>query len=277
MASTETDVVLESIVIVRNEDHDISAPGTTSSFERTQAACEQQTQQWLRRNQSRIFGMVSKVAAIASLLLTALMAWPAITSSADTRMATLLAEWTSQKEYLEFCEAHNWESNGLGEPDIQGSAHMGPLALSTVVCCAGLLWFLFAFRRKFQKRYAMTNFRHIRRSIPRSGGEIIEHMWLVDSYRQIFPPGESSTSTTGTDLITQERRANLRHRSLGGKGTKRKLRKTPRMYGSDSPDTSDDDLFMTKKRNKKLPTDRLACPYPKKVYKNCVVGNFKHD
>lgn len=105
MASTETDVVLESIVIVGNEEHDISAQGTTLSFGRTQPTCERQTQTWLRRNQSRIFGMVSKVAAIASLLLTALMAWPAITSSADTRMATLLAEWTSQKEYLEFCEA----------------------------------------------------------------------------------------------------------------------------------------------------------------------------
>ncbi|KAH8909143.1 hypothetical protein BR93DRAFT_532893 [Coniochaeta sp. PMI_546] len=326
MALTETEVaVLESIVIVRNEEHNGSAPGTTSSFEPTQPACEQPTQTWLQRNWSRIFGVVSKVAAITSLVLTALMAWPAITSSADTRRATKLAEWTSQKDYLEFCEAHGWKSDGCTllkdavlsppptrltllrrylegypshrggyihasphddtghsvpifpmpmYPDTLDSVSMADLALSTVVCFAGLLSLFFALRRAsvaIRSLVAHLRGKHTlvceRRSVPRSGGDkmYLEHAkWKYYLDPHLFPTGEPSTATTGADLVTQESRANLRLRRLGRRGIKRKLRKTPRMYGSDSPDTSDDDLFITKKRDIKLP-------------KRPRVGRIKHD
>lgn len=109
MRSTEDGVVLESIVVVLQEhdgDEGTRTPGTTATASSEAPVVDvSHKPSWLQRNLSRIFGMVSKVAAVASLVLAALMAWPAITSSADTRLATLLAEWTSENEYMEFCEA----------------------------------------------------------------------------------------------------------------------------------------------------------------------------
>lgn len=104
MGSTQTGAVLESIVIIANEDLDGDIPTNVQPSEiRPQSQGPLQT--WMARNRSWIFGVASKLAAIATLVLTALMAWPAIESSSDTRMATLLAKWTSWKDFMEFCEA----------------------------------------------------------------------------------------------------------------------------------------------------------------------------
>jgi len=102
MAANETTIELEP-VIVRPSEEQAEVDG--SSRPTTATLSEPPAQTWVQRNRFRMFGIFSKVAGIASLLLTAILAWPAVASAGDTRMATLLAEWTSKKEYMEFCEA----------------------------------------------------------------------------------------------------------------------------------------------------------------------------
>ena len=45
------------------------------------------------------------VIAIATLIVTVLALWPSILSWRDTHTATLLAEWTARKDFLEFCSS----------------------------------------------------------------------------------------------------------------------------------------------------------------------------
>jgi hypothetical protein len=105
MRSTDVELALESITTVLEEHDGPQADSHESSEPEPANEAEIPAQAWLQRNRARIFAVASKVAAISSLILTAIMAWPTISSAGDTRLATLLAEWTSQKEYLEFCEA----------------------------------------------------------------------------------------------------------------------------------------------------------------------------
>lgn len=106
MQSAEPGIPLESLAVVQEhaERDSDSASRAAPSFE-SQSGSEAVSETWLQRHRTRIIGVASKAALLVSLVLTALMAWPTISSANDTRMATLLAEWTSQKEYLEFCEA----------------------------------------------------------------------------------------------------------------------------------------------------------------------------
>jgi len=131
MQSADAEVVLESVVVVQEPDgcHDDDSSRTAASFE-APSANEAASQTWLQRHRTRIIGIASKVAAFVSLLLTALMAWPSITSAGDTRMATLLAEWTSQKDYLEFCEDHEWKPDGCAP--LRNVSLLPPPAKSTL-------------------------------------------------------------------------------------------------------------------------------------------------
>lgn len=45
-----------------------------------------------------------KLLTVATFSLSILALWPSIESAADTRRSTGLAEWTSKKEFIEFCE-----------------------------------------------------------------------------------------------------------------------------------------------------------------------------
>lgn len=56
---------------------------------------------WATKLKSKDLALGS-VAAI-TLFFTALALWPSIVSQKDTSDATLFAEWTSQKDFLEFC------------------------------------------------------------------------------------------------------------------------------------------------------------------------------
>ena len=48
--------------------------------------------------------LIFKVIGIASFVFTAIALWPAVASFKEARKATLLAEWTSKKDFLDYCE-----------------------------------------------------------------------------------------------------------------------------------------------------------------------------
>ncbi|KAK0726626.1 hypothetical protein B0T21DRAFT_37869 [Apiosordaria backusii] len=50
-------------------------------------------------------GLILKALSVTSLLITVLALWQTISTSADAKRSTVLAEWTAKKEFLEFCEA----------------------------------------------------------------------------------------------------------------------------------------------------------------------------
>ncbi|KAK4465816.1 hypothetical protein QBC42DRAFT_108335 [Cladorrhinum samala] len=64
-----------------------------------------------------------KLLTVATFLLTILALWPSIESAADTRRSTGLAEWTSKKEFIEFCEEHSWHGHQC--EDVKGY-ELGP-------------------------------------------------------------------------------------------------------------------------------------------------------
>ncbi|KAK3940828.1 hypothetical protein QBC46DRAFT_119122 [Diplogelasinospora grovesii] len=59
-----------------------------------------------QRTWTRKFSIAIKTTGIIAFLLSCVALWPAITSASDTKRATLLAEWTSMKDFIEFCESH---------------------------------------------------------------------------------------------------------------------------------------------------------------------------
>ncbi|KAB5550902.1 hypothetical protein GE09DRAFT_154250 [Coniochaeta sp. 2T2.1] len=108
MASREAEVALESGLVVTSNAQ--RGEGAVPPLDASAQSLNEEASKgsWFQRNKWQIFGIASKLAAITSLMLTALTAWPTVSSAGDTRTATLLAEWTAQKEFLEFCEAHDW-------------------------------------------------------------------------------------------------------------------------------------------------------------------------
>jgi hypothetical protein len=110
MSATSNDIALESVVVVSQEERRQDGDGdsvtqSTVQDPETSSVSDEPAASWVKRSITRIVHPASQIAAFVSLVLTAVMAWPAVTSSSDTRLATLLAEWTSKKEYFEFCES----------------------------------------------------------------------------------------------------------------------------------------------------------------------------
>jgi hypothetical protein len=87
----------------------------------------------------------------------------------------------------------------------------------------------------------------------------LERFKWESMYKMLFPEGVPSPATSYTsevDTVTLEEKAadlRLRRRRARKNSLKRKLRKTFPTYGSDSPDTSGDELFVANTRDVKLP------------------------
>ncbi|KAK3987616.1 hypothetical protein QBC44DRAFT_331236 [Cladorrhinum sp. PSN332] len=69
------------------------------------------TLQTLKTYCTRASPILFKILTLATFLLATLALWPSIESASDTRRSTGLAEWTSKKEFLDFCEGHGWKGH----------------------------------------------------------------------------------------------------------------------------------------------------------------------
>ncbi|KAK4230338.1 hypothetical protein QBC38DRAFT_39815 [Podospora fimiseda] len=86
-------------------------PPTPKPEKKNTAAAFTFTFQELKTYCTRAAPILLKLLTLATFLLATLALWPSIESAADTKTSTGLAEWTSRKEFIEFCEGHQWRGD----------------------------------------------------------------------------------------------------------------------------------------------------------------------
>ncbi|KAK1756927.1 hypothetical protein QBC47DRAFT_173138 [Echria macrotheca] len=62
----------------------------------------------------RIFSLLLKSLAPIALILSCIALWPTLASALDAHRQTALAEWTSAKDFLEYCESRRTSSSSSG-------------------------------------------------------------------------------------------------------------------------------------------------------------------
>ncbi|KAK4169982.1 hypothetical protein QBC43DRAFT_39898 [Cladorrhinum sp. PSN259] len=77
----------------------------------------------LKAHCNRAGPVLFKLLTILTFLLATFALWPTMESAQDTRRSTGLAEWSSKKEFIEFCEGHEWQGNGC---EIVKGYELGP-------------------------------------------------------------------------------------------------------------------------------------------------------
>ncbi|KAK3366097.1 hypothetical protein B0T24DRAFT_413626 [Lasiosphaeria ovina] len=58
-----------------------------------------------RHRWTRGLGTAAQTAALVAFVLSCVSLWSTITSASDARLSALLAQWTSLKDFLEYCES----------------------------------------------------------------------------------------------------------------------------------------------------------------------------
>ncbi|RYP23569.1 hypothetical protein DL765_001083 [Monosporascus sp. GIB2] len=56
--------------------------------------------------------VMTKTLAIIAIIVACFALWPTFSSAKDGRKATLIAEWTAKKDFLEFCQSINYKDSG---------------------------------------------------------------------------------------------------------------------------------------------------------------------
>ncbi|RYP48351.1 hypothetical protein DL769_011210 [Monosporascus sp. CRB-8-3] len=59
--------------------------------------------------------VMTKALAIIGIIVACFALWPTFSSAKDGRKATLIAEWTAKKDFLEFCQSINYKDSGCDE------------------------------------------------------------------------------------------------------------------------------------------------------------------
>ncbi|KAK4211020.1 hypothetical protein QBC37DRAFT_21635 [Rhypophila decipiens] len=62
-------------------------------------------------NRSRKLEIAIKSLGVLAFLLSCVALWPTIASASDTKLATSLAQWTSVKDFMEFCDSHGFNAS----------------------------------------------------------------------------------------------------------------------------------------------------------------------
>jgi hypothetical protein len=85
--------------------HMISQVPGLSSFITSQIKLVSAVQPKIHAIWARSRRLLSATIAILTFIIACVTLWPTISGANDSKAATLLAQWTAQKDYYEFCES----------------------------------------------------------------------------------------------------------------------------------------------------------------------------